>query len=574
MKLMKDNKVFFLYAFLLVITGASFLFMNINYDAEYQIAMGYRMMKGDGLITQMWEPHQTSAFLMAILLKIYITITGTTTGIVLYTQVVGLLIRGAISGLIYKAFRRVTDQKPACIAAMLYFLVSPKEVLTPEFGNLQLWFGTLLFLLLVQYFNNYKVRYLAAGAVCLCFGVLSYPSFIITYAAVITLLFLYARKPVADSLIFTGVCAFIGGSFAAYLLITIDIDVIFKCLEHALALEPTHTVNMVTKMINHLIQIGKIAGLLLAVGAVGLVAEFIRRAIRSAKNKNGVKSEPFLKHWFLLSWLVLQVFLLLNILSVSNRGGYAFPFIVILIQGFRKRHLLSEAESRIYISAIWISFMSLIATLILSDNAFLQAVTYMLIMICASVLPLYRWYEQISVTKEVKRLFLLGLHSFLLLIIFRCLFIHIPMYDRSQICSILDDLALIRSGPAIGIVTDEEGAARQRDSMKEWKNYVKEGDTIWILGDPVDTLGYLYEDVEVGAPTVMSTPTYNEYLLYYWELNPDKIPDVIILSSSFGALNWSLQNNEWLMQWLEESYQADEIVDGNYWRYYIKNENN
>ena len=90
------------------------------------------------------------------------------------------------------------------------------------------------------------------------------------------------------------------------------------------------------------------------------------------------------------------------------------------------------------------------------------------------------------------------------------------------------------------------------------------------MGHPVDTLGYLYEDVEVGAPTVMSTPTYTEDLLYYYELNPEKYPDVIVVASSFGETAWELQSNDWLMNWLESEYQPDEVVDGNYWKYYVK----
>ena len=69
----------------------------------------------------------------------------------------------------------------------------------------------------------------------------------------------------------------------------------------------------------------------------------------------------------------------------------------------------------------------------------------------------------------------------------------------------------------------------------------------------------------------MSTPTYNSELLYYWELNPDKYPDVVILSASFGELAWELSMNEWLMRWLEEEYRAETVIDGNYWRYYFRN---
>ena len=90
------------------------------------------------------------------------------------------------------------------------------------------------------------------------------------------------------------------------------------------------------------------------------------------------------------------------------------------------------------------------------------------------------------------------------------------------------------------------------------------------MGHPVDTLGYLYQDVEVGAPTVMSTPTYTEDLLYYYELNPEKYPDVIVMEAAFGELSWELLRNDWLMHWIENEYQAEEVIDGTYWRYYIK----
>jgi hypothetical protein len=272
----------------------------------------------------------------------------------------------------------------------------------------------------------------------------------------------------------------------------------------------------------------------------------------------------------LSSWFILQFFFLLNILSVENRGGYGIPLLYIVILGFSKRKLLSEKEKPFYYSTLLIGITSLISTLLLSDHPFLQAIPYMLIAVCASVLPLYHWYQQLTAQKNLAKAFSGALYVFLLLNIFRAIFIHVPLHGRAQICSLLDDLALIRSGPAIGLITDEEGAVRQRDSMIEWKEYINSEDTIWLIGEPVDTLGYLYENVEVGAPTVMSTPTYNENLLYYWELNPDKYPTVIALASSYGELAFELQQNDWLLDWLEKEYCADQIVDGNYWRYYIK----
>ncbi len=563
------KKIYFLYFVLIAAACGSMLFTNIDYDAEYQIAMAYRMIKGDGLITEMWEPHQTSAFLCALLMKIYMVVTGTTTGIVLYTQIVGLLIRGAIAWLLVKTVKSISDEKIALLVGAFYLLISPKEILTPDFSNMQLWFATLMLLTLWQYFKNKKRIYLVLAAVCLCVSVLAYPSFIIGYIAAVVILWKNSETFKQDMLLFTGVCVLIGGTFAGYLLISIGWDTIMKCLEHALAVEPTHTVGIFQKAKNHAFSILKISGMLVCVGMIGFVAENILRLAESCREKCRVRISW--NRWLVISWYVLMFFFLVNILSVENRGGYAYPLVVIMVLGFCKRGLLSAQERLFFQMALWIGSMNLLATLMLSDAVFLQGVAYALLIICASLLPLYRWLNTSLSTDrgKLKKSYVCGMGLFLLLLIFRCIYIHIPMSGRGQIMSLASDLALIRSGPAIGIIADEEGVAKVRDSMAEWKDYVQEGDTIWILAEPVNTLSYLYEDVEVGAPSVMSTPTYSEVLEYYWELNPDKYPTVVIVASGFGELAWEMQTNQWVMNWLEE-YEADEVIDGNYWRYYIK----
>ena len=68
------------------------------------------MLSGDRMFLEMWEPHQTSAFLTAALMWIYEKIFRTTTGIVLYLQVCGILIRGGIALLLYRALRRELEK--------------------------------------------------------------------------------------------------------------------------------------------------------------------------------------------------------------------------------------------------------------------------------------------------------------------------------------------------------------------------------------------------------------------------------------------------------------------------------
>lgn len=554
------TRTYLFYGILAAISCLSLLFTNLSYDAEYQLAMAYRMLKGDSMLVQMWEPHQTSAFLCAIIMKLWLMITGTTTGIVLFTHFVGLCIRTGISFCLFKTFKSLTATTPALVAAVLYLLLSPKDLLVPDFSNMQLWFATLLVFALLQYFKEGKRLYLVLSAFFLCLGVLSYPSFLVCYFVVVFLLWKYSRCGKTDIAIFTGTCAAVGAAFAGYLLLQADPETLLTCLSKALALEPTHTAGTMDKLLAHAQDVGVI----LIVAAVAAIMGFLVEQFSHRKT-------PFSRdRWLILCWYPLVAFLMIHILQVENSGGTSYPFLFLLIVGFAKRNLLNAEEKRTYYTGLGVGCSNLIATLLLSDHSIIHAIPYMLVAIVVSVLPLYRWFEQCRGSISAKRLFLIGGHLFLLVIVFRCVYLHVPISGRGQICSLADDMALIRSGPALGIYTNEEGAAKQRDSLQEWAEYIQAGDTIWILGDPVDTLGYLYEDVEVGAPTVMSTPTYNSELLYYWEINPEKYPDVVILASGFGDLTLELAGNEWLMNWLEEEYQAEMIIDGNYWRYYFK----
>lgn len=570
MKIGLDKKIQIFYLILSIIACISLVFTNISYDAEYQMAMAYRMIKGDSMILEMWEPHQTSAFLCAFFMKIYMMLTGTTTGIVLYIQVIGLLIKLGISFGMYKLIRKYAGEIPGLISMGIYLLSSPKDLLLPEFSNMQLWFGTLLFLFMMQYIQKAKLRYLILAAIFFCGGVFSYPSFLIVGIAVIIILAQNSKHVMRDIVLFACVGLAIGGTFAAYLLLTVGGENIVNCISAALAVEPSHTVGPLDKITGHAKNVALIGGMFAGVGVIGLLPEGVACLLDKARHK--AKCKPVLKRWLLFSWFVLLFFFLLNILSVSNRGGYAFPFMVMIAVGLRNRKILNVEEKKLYDCAFWISVFSLLATLILSDHVFLQGVTYMFVLICVSVVPIWRWFQTIHKDAKMKALFVAGVHLFLLLVVFRCVYLHVPFYGRGQIYSLASDIAFVKSGPALGILGDEEGVARQRDSMAEWELYINEKDTIWIVGEPVDTLGYLYKDVEVGAPTVMSTPTYTEDLLYYWELNPEKYPDVIIVASSYGNISDEIISNRWFMDWLEQEYCAEYMIEGNYWNYYFAEE--
>ena len=141
---------------------------------------------------------------------------------------------------------------------------------------------------------------------------------------------------------------------------------------------------------------------------------------------------------------------------------------------------------------------------------------------------------------------------------------------NGDVSTILKIQGVVKEGPAAGIITEYMGAYMQNESMKEWEQYIKDGYSIFLIGGSLDTSGYMYSDTTIAAPSVVPTPGYNESILKYWEINPDKYPDVIIASCWYGTINSELGEDSWIMRWIEEEYKPRYYVDGKYWRYYFR----
>lgn len=561
----RTKLVYIIFTWMAVCCGAIWVFTNLSYDCEYEIAMSYRLLRGDKMLLEMWEPHQTSIFLPAALMWIYIKLTGTTTGIALYLQICGIMFRGAIAVLLYRMLRKDINRKTAYGMALLYFMVSPKDYAMPEFSNLQLWYSTLLFCCLWSYLKTNRFYLLILGAFCLCLEVLAYPSCVIVLLGVIGLLAMYSSRKRRDILVFTGICAGLGMIVGGYFLFTLGPDTLKACISGMLALEPSHMENPVAKLLRYGKDIFVQIGILAAAGGIGLG---VCGGIYLISGRKQGKREK-IWYWLLCCSLVLLTGFLANILSVENRCAYSVIFLFITGIGVWNSRKLEGKERQIYVCGSVIGGLGFLATLILSDLPFSVSVPYGLLAFAAALIPIEKGAEEAGSGKAGKWLCYCFL-SFMVLLAFRCAYIRTPLTGRGQICSTFSGMSIVRDGPALGIISDEQGVCIQRDSYPEWKELIQQGDKVWIVGGTVDTLGYLYQDVEVAGPSTMSTPFYCEAILEYWRLNPDKYPDVIVVESYMGEISYDLLANDWLIPWIEEEYRPEQIEDGIYWKYYFR----
>ena len=118
-----------------------------------------------------------------------------------------------------------------------------------------------------------------------------------------------------------------------------------------------------------------------------------------------------------------------------------------------------------------------------------------------------------------------------------------------------------------GILTSYMSAYRYNCNAEVWKEAVPEGSTCLYVGP--DQYYYMFGDCRIAAASTISTPVYDENLLAYWELNPDRYPDVVVVESWFGDMS-AAPEGSFIRQWLESEFHAVQVTEYSYIAVYYK----
>lgn len=555
-----------------VLVSIKRIFADFDIDCEYAIVMAYRMVRGDNLITQMWEPHQTSAFLNAFFIWIYMLLTSTTTGIAVYLNVMGLLVKIGVALVFYRTLRNDCNRDILFLICAFFMAVNAKNVNVLEFSNTMVYFSVLLFCALFTHLRvqgHSKIVFLALAAICLCLDVLSYPSTIILFPLILLILYRYSAVRGRDMMLFSGICFLCGGAFLAFLIIQSGWDRFGRCVRYIVMGDSHSQIGDFNARLGA--HIADIAGAIVlfvicALLSYVIVRLFLRKRIMFERSTS--VQVGYISVFFLL--LVAQHFILTladnDSLPVSIRLLDSAVYIPSLFLAFRLRRYCSREGKMAFHIGAGISIGSAAAVLILTDLSFLTAVAYLILGVMVSMIPIGEYLRQTSSKKSSVKIYGMLL-LFMAAIIFRN--IYMVQTTNKKHVTVFSIANVVKHGPMVGIFSDYIEPHIRNINWNEWKQYVQKGDRVLIVGYPHSTsgyclIGYLYEDTEISADSTVPPPTYNEKLLTYWELNPWKEPNVVVLDCWFGEPNVS--EDEWIMQWIEENFES--YVDGTYIRVY------
>lgn len=562
----RNNAIYVFITLVAVGCGLIWSVTNVSLDVTYQLSMAYRMIKGDIMFREMWEPHQTSAFLNALFMYPFLKVTGSSTGIVVYLQVIGLLIRAAVAFFVYKILSGELKKPASYGIALILFLVSPKEFSPADFSNMQLWFSVLLFSFLLLYFRSKRVIYVVFAALSMCLLVLSYPSCLIVYFTAVVLMFIFGdEKKIRHILLFTAICAAVGATVLAVWLVNLGDASISECLSGMFSLEPSHTVSAAEKIKRYAKNLCEVVIGLVAIFGVSLLIERTVAVLGRSKGKRKFSFDVFT----FSSMCVLAVCFLINILSAVYRVAYSVILVYGILLGFYLRKNMTPTEKRVYICGSAVGLTSFIATLLLSDMDMTVSIPYTVLAVGVALIPISNYVLNSDNRIALKGIKIMGL-VFILLWAFRAAYIRTPIMGRAQIMSSFDGISLIRVGPAKGIITGDESCVKEREGYYDFTENVPEGSKVMIVGSLVDSLAYMYGDYEVGAPSVMSDPKYSDGVLEYFRINPDKFPEVVAVPSYQGEIDYDVRKDEWLYSWITESFPTRETKQGTFWTFYFR----
>lgn len=556
-----------------ILAAVKLIFVDYTMDEEYQIVMAYRNLSGDAIFGAMWEPHQTSAFLCITLMYFFRLITGGYTGVVIALRIVTEIIRAALSYWIFRVVKKHIDKNAAMLSALLYFNSVPKLIDIPEFSNMQLWFFTIMTLSLMEYYfreksdtdEKRKIFYLILSSAALALEILSYPSCIILFP--VTLVFIAVKSGknrIRDILVYIltdAACALV---WLAVVLRRITIEELIRNVKYSVGFDLTHDLSGSTE--------GKLSGsitylwqTLLMLALIAVVSFVITKIAAKRSSSDPETCRRFVP----VVSAVLTAGVIQVIFWVVLRKGYEYPQIhiltlllsaMILIASYRKDTEKSETI-RPFLYGFLGSVISILAVFYISDLQFYNALPHGMLGTVMALCIIYVLAGEKG-KKSVTVLFF-G-------------FVMITMIGKGaaiksgrELRSVTDIRGIMKEGPTIGILSDYMCCYIYNSDYEDFAANIEEGENVLIVTNMVQAPGttpYMFGDHKVCHFSIVDPTSYDERLLTYWELYPDKKPDVIVVDCWYGQLMEDPDN--WIMKYIENDFGYSECIDGKYVRFY------
>lgn len=539
------------------------LFVGLDVDESSSVAMAYRLVTGDKLILDMWEPNQFSAFLPALFLYPFYKLTGSGDYSVLYLRFVGLFLHFLVGIPLFLSSKKKIGVKPAILLFIVHLNFLSRWITSPEFTLMHYWCRVLIFIILLECEekNNF-ILYFMAG-ILFAVSVLCCPSVVLIFPVYVIALVL--RKKHSGILPFALGTVCLNAFIAVKILLNVPLSKLPFYISYIHKDFSDTSWGLANKAGVYLDQIKRWGIEMLIAFVCALIVMSTYVAIKNVVDKSKM-STP--------SCITIGLFTIAGFLSIKTLSGYIFDnqnqfyltvrYIAYLIGVLFIVFKEYKKNEPFFLYGIIPAIASFPAVLLIADS---DPDTLLSILFPSLIAGAYS--AGIKYIKEQKYLFERSVVAVSFTLFLACIFVCRIAFIRVNGCppvTITAKLDKVENGAAAGIYVLKDQADAWNDSYDVIKSIVDSDENVLYIGQ--EQLFYVTFSDKVNVPSVQSTTVFNEMYSKYYEVHPAKRPHTVVIDASFTAdsVYYYSDENEYIYKWMKDNKMTNKIADTGYYK--------
>lgn len=528
------------------------IFTGMDCDESYIVTMGARLLQGDRLFDTMWELHMTSAWPAFLGMYAYQKLTGSLTGVVLFLRILSTLLQFGTVYLCCRTLKKYFSFRTVFVFGIAAASFLPRAVQNLEYGLLVLLFLLPAVVLLYDVLKKLEESggivwwELIASGICYAFGVLSYPTVAFSFPVLLAALYLLPgreRRTAGRKLsgVYLLVCAVCAALFFLYVFSYLPPGQLLQNLSGIL-LDGTHS--DVGRLDSYLPQFGVLLKRAAPVVAAAAATALILRKWNIS--------------WYSFLYLVLAygtaVVIGCNLTGLRPSGpiGFQVRYLLAAAAGFL---LYRFVRDRLVLGLFLLPGVFVYAGVLAGSNMGLEEnASFLFLTVFGALLLAGAAVEHME--GAAVKICLLCLSVFAAGVLFTKGYL--VRVTGTGPANILESRVQALDGPLDGIFLYGGDAGAYQEKQLEIQNYVSPDDLMLYLG--TDALCNLYTEGRFTSASCISTPSYNEQWIRYYEAENRARPTVVLLDKDFFASPEDFRDTPF-GAWLTEQYPSAEFEE-------------
>ncbi len=518
---------FFLTGLFIILLIRAFFSFNQN-DESFYLALAHRLWLGEKLIIDEWQPAQFFAPVLLPFYSLYKAIVPSGEGVILFFRIIYIVLSFLTALYVMREFCKAGRVFSALIAASVVLLYSRANISGMSYYNICFLSGILIVCMYLKYQAPIIIGILTA------IMVLSNPYMAILAVPILFLLLVKDKEHRKFVLMIFASVALIAVIYILLFLNNISEQI--GSIRYLLS-DPEHQVGFMSKARNAASGIYNIT--LKGVFAYLAVIFFFLFLLSDRKKK-------MLNRIFVILWyIVVFLSVLYSICKIRNSivAAVTIPLTISAIPCFAI--MIREKKYDIFGIVIYFWGLAIALMFFFASNTLTDAMTVGFAVSSIGSIKIYDSFDP-TVSSDAagnekwaalgRKIYIITLACF-----FACLFLQrtVGVYRDSNLLNLN---SRITSGPARGLYTTEEHAKQYNEILSVINKVYEDNPSGNVLHFRLMPWAYIASDWNYGTSSAWRT--YNTVLKQYYQLNPEKYPNIVfVYSPDAGSWESSLFNN-------------------------------